>query len=271
MSYQPQVSPANGQIPVSSVAFAAYQRKPDMKRVQRIADKFSIDRMRPIEVSYRDGKYWCFDGQHRTAVYSLLGKKTIPAIIHYGLNYEAEAALFASQFDEVAPVSMVTMWKAQVAANDLVVTAINDMCHKYGFSVAEQNAKPKYTNIFCIATLKKAYSTIGPLGLECILSLINDAWYGQEESTRVDVIEGLALIREAYDNDPSKPSQIDYKRLRKVMKNTSPHTVIRDAGIWRVGRYAHGQGRGVPFARHLVSLYNKNLSAKSAIENVFYI
>lgn len=271
MVYVPRYEPSMGGIPVSSISFAAYQRKPDMERIKRIANKFSIDRMRPIEVSYRDGKYWCFDGQHRAEVYRLMGRKTIPAVIHYGLNYEAEAALFASQFDEVAPVGIVTMWKAQVAAYDPVVTAINDMCHKFGFSVAEQNAKPKHTNIFCIATLKKAYSTIGPLGLECVLSLVNDAWYGQEESTRVDVIEGLALIREAYDNDPSKPSQIDYKRLRKVMKSTCPQTIIRDAGIWRVGRYAHGQGRGVPFARHLVSLYNKNLSAKSAIENVFYI
>ena len=90
------------------------------------------------------------------------------------------------------------------------------------------------------------------------------------EELRIDIPK---LISDYYTGkpDPSKPSQIDYKRLRKVMKNTSPHTVIRDAGIWRVGRYAHGQGRGVPFARHLVSLYNKNLSAKSAIENVFYI
>lgn len=271
MVYVPKYDPAMGEIPISSVSYAAYQRKPDAERIRRIAKKFAIDRMRPVDVSYRDGKYWCFDGQHRVEAYKLMGRKTVPAVIHYGLDYEKEAALFAQQFDDVAPVGMVAMWKAQVQAKDAVALAINDMCHKYGFSVAEQNAKPKNTNIFCIATLKKAYSTIGPLGLECVLSLVNDAWYGQEESTRVDVIEGLALIREAYDNDPSKPSQIDYKRLRKVMKNTSPHTVIRDAGIWRVGRYAHGQGRGVPFARHLVSLYNKNLSAKSAIENVFYI
>ena len=115
MVYVPRYEPSMGEIPVNSISFAAYQRKPDMERIKRIANKFSIDRMRPIEVSYRDGKYWCFDGQHRAEVYRLMGRKTIPAVIHYGLNYEAEAALFASQFDEVAPVGIVTMWKAQVA------------------------------------------------------------------------------------------------------------------------------------------------------------
>lgn len=125
MVYVPRYEPSMGEIPVSSISFAAYQRKPDMERIKRIANKFSIDRMRPIEVSYRDGKYWCFDGQHRAEVYRLMGRKTIPAVIHYGLNYEAEAALFASQFDEVAPVGIVTMWKAQVAAYDPVVTAID--------------------------------------------------------------------------------------------------------------------------------------------------
>ena len=95
MVYVPKYDPAMGEIPISSVSYAAYQRKPDAERIRRIAKKFAIDRMRPVDVSYRDGKYWCFDGQHRVEAYKLMGRKTVPAVIHYGLDYEKEAAFLS--------------------------------------------------------------------------------------------------------------------------------------------------------------------------------
>lgn len=44
-----------------------YQRELDQNRVKRIVAKFNPDLVNPIKVSYRNGKYYVFDGQHTLA------------------------------------------------------------------------------------------------------------------------------------------------------------------------------------------------------------
>ena len=261
------------EIPVQSIVFANYQRPVNKKRVDAIVDTFNPNRMHPIDVSYRDGKYWCFDGQHRTAVYKQLRFPTIPAVVHFGLSYEDEAQLFAEQSVNVGTVNNVSKWRGFLEAKDKESVSINDICQKFGYTVAAKRAKQQNTNIHCISALQKVYRTIGASGLECVLSLINDAWYGKPDSIRIDVIDGLALIRKIYDNDPSKPSRIDWKRMRKILKANSPTSLIFDAGMYRIGKYDWGSNRGVPFARHLIDVYNKNLSmsSPSRVPNEIYL
>ena len=261
------------EIPVQSVSFAKYQRSVNKKRVDAIVESFNPNRMRPIDVSYRDGKYFCFDGQHRTAVYKLLSIPTIPAVIHFGLSYEDEARLFVEQSVNVGSINNVSKWHGCLEAKDKEPMIINNICQKFGYTVAAKRAKQQNTNIHCISALQKAYHDIGASGLECVLSLINDAWYGKPDSVRIDVIDGLALIRKIYDNDPSKPSRIDWKRMRRILKANSPTSLIFDAGKYRIGKYDWGSNRGVPFARHLIEVYNKNLSmsSPSRVPNEIYL
>lgn len=49
-------------IPVEEISMANYQRPVNMARAKRIVKEFDSNRMRPIELSYRAGSYWCFDG-----------------------------------------------------------------------------------------------------------------------------------------------------------------------------------------------------------------
>lgn len=44
-----------------------YQRELDQNRVKRIVANFNPDLVNPIKVSYRNGKYYVFDGQHTLA------------------------------------------------------------------------------------------------------------------------------------------------------------------------------------------------------------
>ena len=48
------------EIPISEVFLGKYQKMLSKKRVAAIIADYDPNRMRPIEVSLRDGKYWCW-------------------------------------------------------------------------------------------------------------------------------------------------------------------------------------------------------------------
>ena len=77
------------------------QRKIDPERVRKIASQFSPLVANPIKVSYRDGRYYIFDGMHtRAAIRLLNGSDNFPILcrVYNGLTEEDEARLFAIQF-----------------------------------------------------------------------------------------------------------------------------------------------------------------------------
>lgn len=45
-----------------------YQRMIDTNRVARMVKQFNPNLVNPPKVSFRDGKYWVFDGQHTIAM-----------------------------------------------------------------------------------------------------------------------------------------------------------------------------------------------------------
>ena len=44
---------------LDDLEIGAYQKNLDINRVRKIVSKFDINRMRPIDVSFRDGHYHC--------------------------------------------------------------------------------------------------------------------------------------------------------------------------------------------------------------------
>ena len=114
---------------------APYQKELNIERIRKIVEKFDINRMRPIEVSFRDNRYWIFDGQHRANAYLVMGFTKVPCIVHYGLTYEEEAYLFARQQDEVGSVNANHKWNALVCAGDEETMTIVKLCKSWGFTV----------------------------------------------------------------------------------------------------------------------------------------
>ena len=79
-----------------------YQRPLDPIRVKKIAGHFNPCLVNEVKVSYRDGKYYIFDGQHTTAALRLrnAGDLDISCKVFYGLTREDEAKLFSQQNGE---------------------------------------------------------------------------------------------------------------------------------------------------------------------------
>ena len=84
----------------SIISEPSYQRMVDFSRVKKIVSNFNPNLVNPIKVSFRDGKYYVFDGQH--TLKALVAKNNnrdlmVECKVYYGMTLEDEAKLFAEQ------------------------------------------------------------------------------------------------------------------------------------------------------------------------------
>lgn len=85
-----------------------YQRHLNASRVKRIAAEFDERIANAPKVSYRDGHYYVFDGQHTIAARKLLNNNSdlnIVCKVYSGLTEQEEALLFAQQTGISAPLT----------------------------------------------------------------------------------------------------------------------------------------------------------------------
>lgn len=136
---------------IGKLRIPAYQRKPDVKRVQSIVSAYDPHRDRPIEVSYRNGQYWIVDGQHRVRAHEIMKCTTVQCMVHYGLSYQQEASLFARQHDGEKIVSSRDRWNAFLEAEDEAPEeqAILDECQKFGFRVGKKRQSRQCVQLHC--------------------------------------------------------------------------------------------------------------------------
>ena len=88
---------------------SSYQRKIDAARVERIVNSFDPRLANEVKVSFRDGKFYVFDGAHTlSALKRIHGEETfmVDCKVYYGLSYEDEAYLFALQSGESKDVAL---------------------------------------------------------------------------------------------------------------------------------------------------------------------
>ena len=79
---------------------AEYQRELSIPNIERMSAEFTEWIANPPKVSYRDGHYYVFDGQHTLMTRKAMnGGADLPIIckVYYGLTQEEEAILFSRQ------------------------------------------------------------------------------------------------------------------------------------------------------------------------------
>ena len=72
-----------------------YQRPVRESRLRELTRKWDPGLLDPLVVSYRDGKFYLVDGQHRVVIQRRMygGDFNAPCKLYHGLTYEAEAEL----------------------------------------------------------------------------------------------------------------------------------------------------------------------------------
>lgn len=228
-----------------------YQRLLDFSRVKRIVSNFNPNLINPIKVSYRDGKYFVFDGQH--TLKSLMTKNggdlMVDCKVYYGMTYEDEARLFSEQNGLCRGVESGQKLLALYEAKDIDVVDFKETVEGCGIACSFKRMGGATRNaIGCYKSVFDIYSKYGKSHLQEVLKTILEVWNGEGESLRKEVIIGMDVFIRTYKGEYNKASLV--KRLSSV----SPITLCRDANAFVTG----GNKR---YARIILQYYNKGTSA----------
>ena len=135
----------------------AYQRRLNTERVAKIVAGFNERIANEPKVSFRDGHYYVFDGQHTiVARKHMNGNNDLPILckVYYGMTEAEEALLFAMQ------------------------TGVG--------------------RIICINTAFAEFKRVGAEIYKEALTLLLEAWGGDPDSLRAEIIQGIVHFVELY-------------------------------------------------------------------------
>lgn len=240
---------------IDLIKMADYQRKPSSKVVNAIIDEYDPNRDRPIEVSFRDGAHWCFDGQHRLRAHEIMKKDTILAQVHFGLTYEQEAALFAKQHQNERKVGAKDLWDAAVKAGKEYpdIQAIIEICNEFGFKIQPRSSCKEKNTITCIQAVQSIYNKFGAQALKDVLFVVSTAWPDMPNNTHREIFTGFIKMLEAYNMHDA-----EWNRIRDRLAKISPEQFLMKANT-------HTGRGGKCVALQIVRMCNSGLKEASPL------
>lgn len=203
----------------------SYQRDPDPVRIHKIVKEFNGDVFNEPKVSFRDNKYYCFDGQQSInawKTYHADQNAQIMCKVYYGMTWEDEIDAFLLQTGYSKKVADVVKLQAKFNRKDAdivdVVRIVTNLGWKFNFS----NSGNGENIINSVVSVYKAYLTIGPKAFEDMMKVIREAWGGSEEAVSIQMISGMKMFYKMY------YGQFKHNDLVSSLRNKSPIEIIRN-------------------------------------------
>lgn len=234
------------------VSSQSYQRDIDQKEVAYIVSNYDPHQFGVIKVSYRDGRYYVFDGQHRITAFKIINGNQDGFVIcevHYGLTYEDEARYFAEQYLGAKKVNIIYRWRALYEAKEEPVYTIVNSVRAVGIDV--KFTKSKLPNrIVAFKQLNDMWNKIGSEETLRILTLLKKSWESDVNAFDGNILMGMREFFITY------PDEIAEETFIRQMKKTSPSTIVVE------GKKDMLSKDGLNFAKVIWSKYNNGLKSK---------
>ena len=184
------------------------QRVLKPSRVEQLLAALDLDAFGEPILSFRDGRYYIVDGQHRTrALAAFLGKDwqaaTVRCKVFTGLTERDEAKLFR-QVNTVLTTSAYDKFKVGVTAGFEEETKIQRIVEALGLHVCKRRGEPG--SVSAVGALRAAYR-LSPKSLVFSLKLATEA-YG-DAGLEGPIIEGFAQLHNRYDKALDDEATID--------------------------------------------------------------
>lgn len=173
-----------------------YQRALNETRVAKIVSSFNEMVANEPKVSFRDGKYYVFDGQHTIAARKLInGNKDLPILckVYCGLTERDEAFLFATQTGEEAKPTPGERMRAWIYGGSKDAIDFKNTTESTGVVLELTDTSCK-NHLVCINTAYAMYKKLGSKMYTDALNVIINAWDGEPESLKVEIIIAVCLF-----------------------------------------------------------------------------
>lgn len=174
-----------------------YQRPLNEAWVRHIVNNFDEKLVSPLQVSFRNGKYFVFDGQHTLKALALkFNNPDYPVIckVYRGMSEEEEAEMFYMFNTAQKKISALSIIRAQSFYGDAETRKFLQCTNETGFSI---NPAKSSLSRYNIRAVKKAHSCFVALGaaeykrmLKCILK----TWDGAPWSVSQNMLSGMTLL-----------------------------------------------------------------------------
>lgn len=234
------------------ISSQAYQRNLDQKRISYIVSNFDPHKFGVIKVSFRDGKYYVYDGQHRIAALKVLHNNmddVVKCEVHNGLTYEDEAKYFAEQYLGSKNISIVYRWRALYEAKEEPVYSIVDSVRALGIDVKFTKAKAE-NRIIAFKQLNDMWTKLGADKTLKILTLLKKAWGTDENAFDGNIILGMREFFNVYMNE------INEETFVRQMKKVTPSQLVVE------GKKDNISKKGLNFAKVIWIKYNNGLRTR---------
>ena len=233
-----------------------YQRDPDPRRVQKIAEGFDPDKLDPLKISQRaDGSLWVIDGNHRLQAILALGwsDQLIPVRLVRGLSYQQEAGLFTAQRDRRDP-SGAEMFRAAIEQGDPAALATLAICEELGLSLAYRSSRGSGTarTVNAVSMAWRLCKEGGAPRLHRILGTVHRAWGTHAGVYTSSILGGFNAFFARYE------SLYDVGRLDTILARLPHDQFLSQAASFRT---MYSSDITTAVARAILSLYNKRLTS----------
>ena len=174
-----------------------------------------------VKVSFRDGKFYVFDGAHTlSALKRIHGEDSfmVDCKVYYGLSYEDEAYLFALQSGESRDVAFNTRLRALMLSGSREATDFRTYTAQAGFQLADNTGSATKNTIAAIAKAYRLYKEYGPEQYVQILQLIADTWNGAAWSVTGYLLGGVAVFLREYGEESTAAAVLSNACAARPMK-----------------------------------------------------
>lgn len=213
------------EIDSSQIDTATYQRRLNRKKVERIAAEFNERIANEPKLSYRDGKYYVFDGHHTVEARKLLnGGNDLKIVckVFYDMTREEEALLFAAQTGISSKPTPGTTLRAKAIGNDSETLNFIKINTSLDIQPSFSDVSGK-CRLRCVNTARREYDRIGARQYKKAMKTIVDAWQGRAASLLADVVVTVCTFVNIYDGEYSQV------KLVKKLSCIDPFDLVRAA------------------------------------------
>lgn len=201
-----------------------YQRNFNVNRAKRIAEEFDERIANEPKVSYRDGKYFVFDGQHTIAARKLInGGEDVPikCKVYFDMTEQDEAMLFAQQFGVSAPLTAGARIRALIFGGDPIAIEFMEVNKNIGIQL-DYDQERGLNRIGCIQTAFDAYMRIGEERYKEAMNILKTAWNGEPDSFRAENVLAMTHFVDLYHDEYC------HHRLITRLRLVDPLTIYRE-------------------------------------------